>query len=45
MNRLNQERARTIGFVCEPTLTNNVDELHGDGVIGDLKDKFIKKFF
>ena len=44
MNRLNQERARTIGFVCEPTLTNNVDELHGDGVIGDLKDKFIKKF-
>ena len=44
MNRLNQERTRTIGFVCEPTLTNNVDELHGDGVIGDLKDKFIKKF-
>jgi len=44
MNRLNQERARTIGFVCEPTLTGDIDELHGDGVIGDLKDKFIKKF-
>lgn len=46
MNRLNQERARTIGFVYQPTINSNPNyqDLAGDGVIGDLKDKFIKKF-
>jgi len=43
MNRLQQSRNKTIGY-CFPTLTNDVDELHGNGVISDAKDKFIKKF-
>ena len=44
MNRLNQKRLTTVGYVQIPTLSNNIDEIQGDGVIGDLQDKFIKKF-
>lgn len=44
MNRLNQARNKTIGYCSNPTLTGDVDEIHGDGIIGDMKDKFIKKF-
>ena len=44
MNRLHQERLRTVGYVCDHKLTGDVNEIHGDGILGDLKDKLIKKF-
>ena len=43
MNRLNQERLKTIGYQQKPTLTGNVNEQHGEG-IKELKDAFIKKY-
>lgn len=47
MNRLQQERIRTVGYCRDLHLTNNVDEMKGDGIISWLKsfrDRINKKY-